>query len=351
MYPNIIRKRGIYPVHLGPKWNEAYVLNISKRLEAKKKFKETGDKKYDNFQETYKLILNGSFGKLGDTYDWQYDAFAGMKVTIGGQIDLFMLIEDFCIAGFKITSANTDGMECLVPVDRIQEYYEICKDWEAEVGNDVLGNLEYVEYEMFAQTSVNDYIAVKKADWMWKDDKFQAVPINKSIEARTKKKGDFLTSYELYKNKSKCIIPIALEKYFTQGIVVADTIKNHRNIFDFCIAKKASRDYFYRQVDRKIGTVTDLNKMIRYYCSKGKGEKLYKIKKASSDKTGPETSTCESKSNQQVLFNRPFKLQNWEDYGIDYQFYIDQAYVIIDKIEPEKVIQRKAKENGQFSLF
>ncbi|MEY4332824.1 MAG: Klebsiella phage vB KpnM KpV79, partial [Bacteroidota bacterium] len=104
MYPNIIRKRNIYPSHLGPKWNEAYVLNISKRLEAKKLYKQTGEKKYDNFQETYKLILNGSFGKLGDTYDWQYDAFAGMQVTIGGQIDLFMLIERFCIAGFQITS-------------------------------------------------------------------------------------------------------------------------------------------------------------------------------------------------------------------------------------------------------
>ena len=352
MYPNIIRKRGIYPSHLGPKWNEAYVLNIPKRLEAKKKYKETGDKKYDNFQECYKLVMNGNFGRLGDRFDWQYDPFAGMQVTIGGEVDIFMLAEDILqIPTAQVISMNTDGLTVLIHEDHIQQYYEVCKDWEAEVGNDVLGNLEYVEYEMFAQTSVNDYIAVKKADWMWKDDKFRAVPINKSLEARTKKKGDFLTSHELYKNKSKCIIPIALEKYFTQGIPVADTIRNHHNIFDFCIAKKASKDYFYRQVDRSNGKVTDLNKLIRYYCSKGIGEKLYKIKKASSDKTGPEQSACESTSNFQVVFNKPFKLENWDDYGIDYQYYIDQTYKIIDKIEPEKVSQRKSQESGQLSLF
>lgn len=352
MYPNIIRKRGIYPSHLGPKWNEAYVLNIPKRLEAKKKYKETGEKKYDNFQECFKLVMNGNFGRLGDRFDWQYDPFAGMQVTIGGEVDIFMLAEDILqIPTAQIISMNTDGLTVLLDKKYIQQYYQICKDWEAEVGNDVLGNLEYVEYEMFAQTSVNDYIAVKKADWMWKDDEFKAVLIDKPIQKRTKKKGDFLTSYELHKNKSKCIIPIALEKYFTQGISVTDTIKNHRNIFDFCIAKKASRDYFYRSVNRENGMQTDLNKMIRYYCSKGKGEKLFKIKKDSSDKTGPEQSACESQSNQQVLFNRPFKYEKWEDYGIDYQFYIDQTYKIIDKIEPENIAQRKAKESGQISLF
>ena len=166
-----------------------------------------------------------------------------------------------------------------------------------------------------------------------------------------KKKGDFLTSYELHKNKSKCIVPIALEKYFTQGIPVEDTIKNHRNIFDFCIAKKASRDYFYRTVDRKTGTVTDMNKLVRYYCSKGIGEKLYKMKNPNSEKTGPEKSNCESDSDQQVIFNRPFTPEKWEDYGVDYDYYIRQTNKIISKISPEYAREIKAKESGQMSLF
>ena len=351
-YPNNIRKRNIYPTHLGPKWNEAYVLNIPKRLEAKRLYKETGDKKYDNFQECFKLVMNGNFGRLGDRHDWQYDPFAAMQVTIGGQIDLFMLAESLLqIPTLRITSMNTDGITVLIHEDYIQKYYETCKNWEAQVGNDTLGNLEYVEYEMFVQTSVNDYLAVKKADWMFKDGEFKAILIDKPLDKRVKKKGDFLTSYELHKNKSKCIVPIALEKYFTQGIPVEETVKNHRNIFDFCIAKKASRDYFYRSVDRKTGTVTDLNKLVRYYCSKEIGEKLYKMKSPNSDKTGPEKSNCESDSELQVLYNKPFTVENWDDYGIDYTYYIRATNKIIDKISPIYQRDRKEKESCQISLF
>ena len=246
---------------------------------------------------------------------------------------------------------NTDGITVLIHEDYVQKYYEVCKTWEEEVGNDTLGNLEYVEYELFVQTSVNDYLAVKKADWMFKDGKFKAILIDKPLDKRVKKKGDFLTSYELHKNKSKCIVPIALEKYFTQGIPVEETVKNHRNIFDFCIAKKASRDYFYRSVDRKTGTVTDLNKLVRYYCSKEIGEKLYKMKSPNSDKTGPEKSNCESDSELQVLYNKPFTVENWDDYGIDYTYYIRATNKIIDKISPIYQRDRKEKESCQISLF
>lgn len=352
MYPNKIRKSNIYPAHLGPEWNQAYVLNIPKRLEAKKKYKETGEKKYDNFQECFKLVMNGNFGRLGDRFDWQYDPFAAMQVTIGSQIDIFMLAEDLAqIPTLQIVSMNTDGLTVTLHQDYVQQYYDTCKAWEEQVGNDILGNLEYVEYSMFVQTSVNDYLAVKKADWMWKDGEFKQMVIDKPLDKRLKKKGDFLTSYELHKNKSKCIVPIALEKYFTQSVPVEDTIKNHRNIFDFCIAKKASRDYFYRTIDRKTGTITDMNKLIRYYCSKDRGEKVYKIKSPKSDKTGPEKSACESDSELQVIFNRPFTPENWQDYGIDYDYYIRQTNRIIDKISPEYARQRKIKESGQISLF
>jgi DNA polymerase elongation subunit (family B) len=169
------------------------VLNIPKRLEAKRLYKETGDKKYDNFQECFKLVMNGNFGRLGDRFDWQYDPFASMQVTIGGQVDLFMLAEDLLqIPTLKITSMNTDGITVLIHQDYVQKYYDACKTWEEEVGNDILGNLEYVEYELFVQTSVNDYLAVKKADWVFKDGEFKAIVIDKPLDKRVKKKGEKL---------------------------------------------------------------------------------------------------------------------------------------------------------------
>lgn len=415
MYPWNIAKRKLYPAHLGPLWNEGYVLNIPKRMNAKKKFKETKDPKFENIADVFKLVLNGNFGKLIDKHDWQYDPFCGFSVTIGGQVDIFMLAEDMVMAGFQVISMNTDGLTVLLDRSRVDEYYRICRAWEKEVGNDIGGNLEYVEYSLFAQTSVNDYIAVKHADWKEMEGKFQAVVIDKPIthKDKVKKKGDFLTYYELHKNKSKSVIPIALEKYFTQGIPIADTIREHKNIFDFCIAKKVSRDYFYRSVDRKTGKSADLNKLVRYYCAISADKKykelkevktveektevvlkagwtqfadewlieewddeggfemlscdldeayqksipaelvpgkLYKIKHEFSDKTGPAISNCEADSAQQVLFNRPFKTE-WEEYGVDYSFYERQCNKLLDKISPEYKRDRIQREKGQLSLF
>lgn len=419
MYPNIIRKRRIFPVHLGQIWNDAYVGNIPKRLEAKALYKKTGDKKYDNFQECFKLVMNGNFGRLIDRHDFQYDPFAGFSTTIGGEVDIFMLAEDIMqIPTAQIISMNTDGLTVLMDRVYLDQYYKVCRDWEKQVDNYTMGNLEYVEYSMFAQTSVNDYIAVKTNDWKEdKEGKFTAFPIDKPLSERLKKKGDFLTSYELHKNKSKCIIPIALEKFFVEGKPISDTIKEHRNIFDFCIAKKASRDYFYRSIDRSTGKAHDLDKLVRYYCAVSTKEKkkkslplvadsimlstikengfeklsngkwfheswgadgsgyshdagvslldaynyclpeelipgkLYKIKHERSDKRGPAISKCEADSDQQVMFNTPFKVKNWEEYGIDYSYYERGTNKILDKILPAYKRDRLIKERGQLSLF
>ena len=290
-----------------------------------------------------------------------------MNVTIGGQVDIFMLMEDLSqIKGVQIISMNTDGLTCIVPLDKVQEYYKTCKQWEQQIGNDILGQLEYVEYEKLVQMSVNDYIAIKKADWKLIDDIFGPFPIIKPLKKRLKKKGSFLTSYELHKNKSNRIVPIALQEYFTKGIPVEDTIKNHKNIFDFCIAKKASKDYYYKQVDRKTGTIVILNKLVRYYCSETTEKipaqnekdiitiipgKLYKIKHENSEKTGPKVSNCESSSPQQILFNKPFTVDNFTDYSIDYNFYIEKAAAIIGEIDKVYARDRKIKSSGALLLF
>lgn len=332
MYPNIIRKRGLYPVHLGKKWNEAYVSNIAKRLDAKKKYKETKEKKYDNMQETYKLVLNGNFGRLIDRHDWQYDPYTGIQVTVGGQIDIFMLAEDLEVGGHHVVSMNTDGLTVLTDRDRLDDYYRICKEWEEQVGNADMGNLEYVEYEVLVQTSVNDYLAIKKDS------------------NDIKKKGDWLTDYELHKNKSKRIVPIALEKYYVSGIPVEDTIRNHQNIFDYCIAKKASRDYYYKSVDKKTGKTEILNRLVRYYMSTD-GPKLWKCKHDHSDKTGPAVSQCESASDHQQLFNKPVIHKDMKEYKIDYDWYIAQTKKMLYQIDPVLARDDAEKKAGKLLLF
>jgi len=334
MYPNIIRKRNIYPAHLGSKWNEAYISNIAKRLEAKKKYKETGEKIWDNIQETYKLVLNGCFGRLIDRYDWQYDPYAGMQVTIGGQIDIYMLAESLEIASIHVISLNTDGVTVYMKRDMLEQYHQICKEWEKIVGNDTMGNLEYVEYKKLIQLSVNDYIAVK-------------------ADGGVKKKGDFLTSYELHKNKSKSVIPYMLEQYYIHGIAPEESIKQCKDIYMFGIAKKASKDYSHVGTSGK-GETNQYKRLIRYYCctkDAPNAEKLWKIKNPESEKTGPEKSHCEASSNYQVVFNKKPDTSNWESLCIDYEWYLTKTRELIGKIQPHMKQLYKQQITGQQSLW
>lgn len=329
-YPNAINKRKLYPSHLGPKWNKNYEKNIIKRLEYKVKGKD--DPKYKGLAETWKLALNGGgFGKLNDNFSVQYDPFPHFQCTIGNQFEILMLIESLEVAGIDVVSANTDGIVCQFKEELSDRYYEICKEWELIVGNDKMGQLEYTDYKKLIQTSVNDYIAMP-------------------VEGKVKFKGDFDKDKELHKNKSNRIVPIAMEKYYIHGIAPEETISKHQSIWDFCCAKKASKDYYYEGVDRKTGNTKKYNKLIRYYCST-QGEKIYKVKHEYSDKKGSKRSQVESTSQHQVLFNIPFKVEQFSDYKIDQQYYLNQVYKILDQIEPLKGLERKEKAAGVITLF
>lgn len=59
MYPNAIRKRKLYPRHLGKEWIVGYENTITKRLEAKKQYKVSKEGRFKSIDEVYKLALNG----------------------------------------------------------------------------------------------------------------------------------------------------------------------------------------------------------------------------------------------------------------------------------------------------
>lgn len=338
MYPWNIGKNKIYPAHLGVKWNEGYVENIPLRISAKKLFKESKEKKHESFAESYKYVLNINFGKLLDRQNWQYDPFAGMCTTIGGQIDIFMLAEDIeQISTAQVVSMNTDGLVIMIDREYEEQYKSVCEAWEKQVGNDVMGKLEYAEYEILVQTSVNDYIAVKKGD--------------EPLKERVKKRGDFLTEYELHKNKSKVITAIALEAWYTRQIPVEDTIRSWPRINEFCIAKKSSRDYYYQGVNKKTGKVMPYNKLIRYYASVETGEKLYKMKHEHSDKTGPKQSVCESTSTLQTVCNHLPEYKDIKELNVDYGWYIGQTKKLLWQLEPETKRSDKIAASHQIQMF
>ena len=330
-YPASLIKRELYPSHLGISWLRNYKKLVDIRLDAKSRGKK--EPRYKGIAESLKLAVNGGgFGKTNDTYSLQYDPFVHFQCTIGNQFEILMLIDWLIVAGINILSANTDGALCGVPVSKKEEFYRLCSEWEKTVGNTVTGQLEYTMYSKYVMLTVNDYIAIKS-------------------NGELKQKGDFLTDHELNKNKSRRIIPIALTEYYTKGTPVEETIKGWKSIWEFGIAKKASRDYYYKGIDKKTGNSQEYNKLIRYYCSKGIGEKLYKCKHEHSEKTGPKISQIESSSDTQVLFNKPIEYTDISELKIDYRWYITQAYGIIDQLEREKGRDRKEAEKGLLSLF
>lgn len=271
-----------------------------------------------------------------------------MKVTVGCQMEILMLIEMLEKEGISVVSGNTDGVVSLFPSHMEETYNKVCKEWEKKVGNDKIvegsqmGALEFVDFEYLWQESINHYIG-------------------KKLDGGVKKKGRFMTEFDLHKNKSKRIIPLALEAYFIHGKDPVEFIRNHKNIFDFCIGRKASRDMYYEEqwIENDKVVTKQHKKLVRYYVSK-KGTVLYK--RGFDFEGKPVDGHCEApnknftwiKQPTVTYFNKAFKVDSFEEYDVDYDYYILQTLERIDKIEKTKKaisFADKFKPQKQTSLF
>ena len=129
------------------------------------------------------------------------------------------------------------------------------------------------------------------------------------------------------------IVPLAIKEYYVHGIPIEKTIKNHTDIFDFCLRLKTnskSTPYFrYIENDKIINK--KLDRTTRYYISKNGGILLKEFDE-------------ERKSGVNIgftvtLFNKYIK-KDMKNYNINYNFYISECYKIINAID-----------DGQLSLF
>ena len=56
------------------------------------------------------VVVNGTFGKLGNMFSIIYSPDLLFQVTLTGQLTLLLLIERLELAGVRVVSANTDGI-------------------------------------------------------------------------------------------------------------------------------------------------------------------------------------------------------------------------------------------------
>ena len=322
-YPAIIINNGRYPQHLGPAFLRGYQEMFEKRLELKPLAKK--DKKIKGIVGALKLAVNSVYGKSSDMQSWIYDRQLTMFTTITGELSLMMLIEAYELAGINVISANTDGVTIMIKKCYIDKMHEI-NAWWSELTK---YELERADYQKIIFSTVNDYLAIK-------------------TDGEVKKKGDFLTDFELHKNKSARIVPLALEQYFLCDVPVDTTIKSHNNIFDFCLRQKASKDFHYEGVDRSTGDKRIYNKLIRYYIS-NTGEKLLKVKNEDSDSGAADVSQVEAGEWLATVCNHLRKDHPLDN--INYDYYIERAERIIYKIQTEGKKKKTAVNPNQLTLF
>lgn len=320
-YPAIIINNGKYPQHLGKEFLRGYKQMFEKRLELKPLAKK--DKKIAGIVGALKLAVNSVYGKSSDMQNWIYDRQLTMFTTITGELSLLMLIEQYELNGIHVISANTDGVTIQIDKNKIDKMHEINKWWMDLTTYE----LERTDYAKIIFSTVNDYLAIK-------------------TNGEIKKKGDFLTDFELHKNKSGRVIPMALEQYFVHNIPVSDTITNHNNIYDFALRQKASKDFHYEGVAGTKRTV--YNKLIRYYVS-NTGEKLLKIKNPDCTTNAADVSQVEAGEWLMTVCNKLTKDHPLDN--INHAYYIERAERIVHKIQLEGKKRKIIVNPNQLNLF
>ena len=317
-YPNISIKNKFYPEHL----SESFCILYEELFEKRKLIPKS------NPQNTaIKLLLNATFGKAGDEYSFLYDKFFQMAITVNGQLILSMLCEQLSkIEGVRMVMANTDGCELIVPKSKKREVYNVC------LGIEELTQLqlEYDVYNKLFVRDINNYLSV-------------------NTKGKVKTKGAFDIDLELHKNRSERIVPLAVKRYFVNNIPVEETVKNHlssgnyedlenQGIYDFCIGKKIQSNQNYTIEDSGENIIKNIkDKVIRFYVSTD-GDYL---KKNYSD--GRKEITVGG--NKMTMFMDYYDSEN---YNVDYDYYINQAYKIIHNVDgTAEKLEQEAKEKRE----
>lgn len=220
-YPFIILNLGLYPHHLGPVFLDIFRNIVNRRVDAK----HAGDKVV---AATLKIVINGSFGKLGSMFSILYSPDLLIQVTITGQLSLLLLIEALEMNGIHVVSANTDGIAIKCPRNRIDLMNRIIEWWQQATGF----NMEETRYLALFSRDVNNYIAVKEK--MAKD----GTPLG--IPGGVKCKGAYanpwtgeLDATRLHKNPTNTICIDAVQQYITSGRSIEDTIRSCTDITKF----------------------------------------------------------------------------------------------------------------------
>lgn len=283
-YPNAIINLGLYPRACGPNFLTVFKGFKDARVEAKRSKNFTKDK-------GLKIFLNGTSGKFSDKWSRMRSPQLTMQMNLTCQLSILMLIEMLHLAGFKIVSANTDGITIYHRRDMQEQLDSIIKLWEQRTGFDT----EETLYKIYCARDVNSYFAVKE-------------------DGSVKKKGAWAevgsqSGTKLDMNPQTLICADAVEALLSKGVPIEETIKNCKDFTRFITVRqaKAPGAHWNREY---------LGRVVRWYYAKGELGAIHTVatnnKVADSDGAKP----C-------------MELPEAFPEDIDYQWYINRTREIL----------------------
>ena len=310
-YPSIMISYNIAPKHLD---RATFVKMVDYLKQTRVKCKHTPDSEGHVMEgvpnkigaEALKIVINSIYGKLGSELFFLYDRFAQMQVTINGQLMTMTLIEELELNGIHVISANTDGIVIKLPRDKFNVYKEITHHWNEtnKMGAD------YEEYQMIASRDVNNYFDIQTDG---------TIEYKGALDPKQYLK-------ELKKGYDAPVVAIAVFEYLVNNVPVMTTLRNHKDILDFCKTQNVGRQFevVYDVCEKGVITHIHSQRHVRFYVST-KGVIIQKENKttgARSNLAGGNT-VCILNS----LDDLPIEERN-----INYGYYYNECYKIIDPI-------------------
>ena len=310
-YPSIMISYNIAPKHLD---RATFVKMVDYLKQTRVKCKHTPDSEGHVMEgvpnkigaEALKIVINSIYGKLGSELFFLYDRFAQMQVTINGQLMTMTLIEELELNGIHVISANTDGIVIKLPRDKFNVYKEITDRWNEtnKMGAD------YEEYQMIASRDVNNYFDIQTDG---------TIEYKGALDPKQYLK-------ELKKGYDAPVVAIAVFEYLVNNVPVMTTLRNHKDILDFCKTQNVGRQFevVYDICEKGVITHIHSQRHVRFYVST-KGVIIQKENKTTGarSKLAGGNTVCILNS----LDDLPIEERN-----INYSYYYNECYKIIDPI-------------------
>lgn len=298
-YPKMMLMSGLYPETMGRVFLDVFETLVNRRLAAK----HNGDKKT---ADSLKITINGTFGKLGSKYSTMYAPNLLIQVTVGGQLNLLMLIEMLELHGITVVSANTDGIVSLVEKHQEETFLNIITGFENLTGL----KTEETEYKALFSRDVNNYIAVKHDNSC----KLKGAYSNPWADEK-------MAIFRFHKNPVHTICIEAVTKLITENIPIESTILNCKDITKFIIVRNVKGG------GEKNGVY--LGKAVRWYYGAGERGAINYVA------SGNKVATSEGAI---PLMDLPNELPN----DLDYERYINIASEMLYDIgyyrRPEQIM-------------